>query len=314
VTTTADLINATKRHLQSFQREPMNRLATAVAVDSDTLTLERDVSKISEGSHLQIGLELVYVWSVEAGSKAVTVQRGQLGSTAVAHALGDVVVVNPKFPDFAILQALNDDLADLSSPANGLYAVRTADLTFTSGAFGYDFPATNLLEILEVRHRIGPAGGFRQWPVLTNYELSRDANVTDFPSGNALFLHESGAAGQPLRVVYKSRFGSLFTLGDDVEDVTGLLNHLHDLPPLGAAMRLVAPREVKRNFTESQGEPRRAAEVPPGAVLNSMRGLAGLRQNRIVGESARLAQQYPDRSFIPMPTGTYSRRRSYGRW
>jgi hypothetical protein len=312
MTSAADLIHATKRHLQSFQREPMNRLGAAATADATTLTLEFDISaKVQEGSHLQIGLELVYVWSVSASSKVATVERGQLGSTAAAHDSGAVVTVNPKFPDFAILQAINDDLLDLSSPANGLYTVRTADLTFSSGSAGYDFPATNLLEILEIRHRIGEASGYRQWPLITNYELSRSADLTDFPSGNALFLAEGGAHDQPLRVVYKSSFSPLTALAEDVETGAGLPTVMHDIPPLGAAMRMIAPREVKRNFTEAQGEPRRAGEVPPGAVLNSLRGLAGLRQSRIVDEAARLYQQHPDRGFIPQPTGTS---RGSSRW
>jgi hypothetical protein len=304
VPTLADLIADTKRHLQSLQREPMNRLGAAATATDTTLTLEFDATQAQPGAHLQVGLELVYVWSVDQGSKVATVQRGQLGSTAAAHDAKAVVTVNPKFPDFAILKALNDDLLDLSSPANGLYAVRTADLTFSSGSAGYDFPATNLMEVLEIRYRVGQAAGYRQWPLITNYELSRNADLTDFPSGNALFLAEGGAHGQPLRVVYKSSFSPLSALSDDVEVVAGLPTEMQDIPPLGAAMRLIAPREVKRNFTEAQGESRRAGEVPPGAVLNSLRGLAAVRQERIVHEAGRLYQKHPERGFIPQPSGS----------
>jgi hypothetical protein len=307
VTTLRDLIDETKRHLQSFQREPMNKLVSAVPVDATSITLQYDIGNIQAGAHVQLGLELVYVWSTEPSSKTITVERAQLGSTASAHAAGSTVTINPKFPDFAIAKAINDDLADLSAPANGLFAVRALDLTFGVGASGYDLAgATGFIEVLEIRQRLGQATAYRQWPVLSNYEVSRQVSTVDFPSGIALFLHEGGGAGQPVRVLYKASFGRLTNLTDDVETVAGITTDLEDLPPIGAALRMVAPREIKRNFTEAQGESRRAQEVPPGAVANSLRPLAGLRQNRITAEAGRLAQLYPDRGFIPSSNSAYN--------
>ena len=56
----------------------------------------------------------------------------------------------------------------------------------------------------------------------------------------------------------------------------------------------MAGREIKRNFTESQGDTRRAGEVAPGAVMQSSRNLQILRQQRITAESARLDALYPN--------------------
>jgi hypothetical protein len=297
--TTADLINETKRHLLSFQREPLNKLVAGVGPTATTFTLTYDVSTIQQGAHLQIGLELVYVWSVDQSSKVVTVERGQLGSTALTHSAGALVTVNPKFPDFAILKALNDELADLSSPLNGLYSVRAAELTATSNSSGYNLPTTNLLEILSIEQR--HVGNPRTWMPITNYWLQQNSETDDFTSGTALHLTEGVRSGQPIRVLYKASFSPLLTLIDDVTAVTGMPTSMQDIPPMGAAVRLVAPREIKRNFTEGQGEPRRAAEVPPGAVQASMRSVAAMRQNRIAAEAGRLAQQHPERGFIPAP-------------
>ena len=52
-------------------------------------------------------------------------------------------------------------------------------------------------------------------------------------------------------------------------------------------------REIKRNFTESQGDTRRASEVPPGAILQSSRQLQVLRVQRIAAKAARLDAMYP---------------------
>jgi hypothetical protein len=64
---------------------------------------------------------------------------------------------------------------------------------------------------------------------------------------------------------------------------------------LGAQIRLMAGREVKRNFTESQGDTRRGDKVPAGAVGNSINNLLRLRRDRITAEAARLNRQYPTR-------------------
>jgi hypothetical protein len=304
MTTLFDLVAETKRHLLSFQREPMNKLAAAVTPTATTLTVTYDGSAIREGAYLQIGLELVYVWSFEAANKTATVERAQLGSTAAAHAADAVVTVNPKFPDFAIVAALNDDLLDLSSPINGLYAVRETTLTATASSWGYDLSGvTEILEIVDIRTQ--NTGRARDWTPVTNYELVRAVSTTDFPSGFALFLHEGVQPGRPIRVQYKAPFIPLVSLTDDVEAVSGLSGSAHDIPPMGAAVRMTAPREIKRNFTEAQGDPRRAEEVPPGAVAGSMRSVAALRQGRIVAEAARLAQRYPEKSFLPTASAHY---------
>jgi len=56
---------------------------------------------------------------------------------------------------------------------------------------------------------------------------------------------------------------------------------------------LMSPREIKRNFTESQGETRRAEEVASGQITNSISQLIRLRRDRIQAEAARLARAYP---------------------
>jgi len=304
MTTLSELVSETKRHLQSLQREPMNKLGFAVAASATTLTLEYDITQVQPGSYLQVDLELVYVWTVETGSKTATVERAQLGSVAAIHTAGAIVTINPKFPDFAIVKAINDDLLDLSAPNNGLFRVKMVELVGTSNSTGYNLAgATDLLEILDVRQK--HQGNPRTWTPVTNYELARAVNVTDFPSGLALMLSEGVRSGQPIRVQYKASFSPLVNLADDVLTVGGLPATMQDLPPMGAAVRMVAPREIKRNFTESQGEPRRAAEVPPGAVGSSMRMVAALRTQRINAEAGRLAQQYPDRAAMPMPMPEY---------
>lgn len=297
MTTAASLIADTRRHLESYHRGPRNLLAASVDADDTSLSFTYDIEQIQAGAYLELGLELVYVWSVDTASKTATVQRAQQGSTAASHAAGTQATVNPAFPDFAVFRALNDELRSLSSPVNGLFAVRSLDLTASPVTGAYDLTgATDVLEILQVRHQ---HPGTAQWSTLSNYELTHGAG-SGFASGTSLTFHDGLHTGRTVRVLYKASFDPLVNLTDDVESVAGLPEAMHDIPPLGAAMRLVAPREVRRNQIESQGDSRRAGEVPAGAIQSSMRGLAALRQQRITEQAAVLAQQYPDRSFTPV--------------
>lgn len=299
MTTAADLIASTKRLLLSGEVEPRNRLAADVSPGAGTLTLSFDASNVAAGMLLQVGLELFYVWSVDASAGTVSVDGAQEGSVAAAHDTGDIVVINPKFPDFTVLAALNDDLADLSSPVNGLYRVRTVTLPYAAGRGGYDLTGVDdLLEIHDVRYDTGGLPG--DWMSLTSVSVGRNLPTSSFTSGTGLFIGDGGANGRDMVVTYRAPFGQLAALDDDVAD-TGLPTTAFDLPPMGAAIRLVVGREVERNFTDSQGDSRRSSEVPPGAVQASWRGLEGKRQQRITAEASRLAAMYPERQFLPTP-------------
>jgi len=65
-----------------------------------------------------------------------------------------------------------------------------------------------------------------------------------------------------------------------------------DLPALGAEIDLTLPREISRNFMESQPDPRKAQEVAPGAVAGSVNALIMRRAQRISEEADRLSRQY----------------------
>jgi len=65
-----------------------------------------------------------------------------------------------------------------------------------------------------------------------------------------------------------------------------------DLPALGAEIDLTIPREISRNFMESQPDPRKAQEVAPGAVAGSVNALIMRRAQRISEEADRLQRQY----------------------
>lgn len=297
MTTCGDLIEETRRLLLSGQRPAMNALSAGIVAGDTTLSFTYDLGLLVAGAYIAIDLEIMYVWSASSTGKTAVVQRGMLGSTAASHSSGAIAYVNPKFPAFSVFQALNADLDDLSAPSNGLYQVVDVDLTYNPAIMGYDLTgATDVIDVLRVRAQY--PGPENDWPEIRRYQLVIDASTSSFTSGWGLVLYEGGSPGRTIRVTYSAPF-THFTDTSTTLAATGLPASAADLPPLGAALRLTGFREVKRNFDESQGDTRRASEVPPNAQLAGYSAIARERARRIRSEADKIASTYPIRRKLP---------------
>lgn len=291
MTTGNDWINSTRSYLMSGYAEERNKLSTAYTAGDTTLTFTYPLGGIRPGARLSIGLNTFYVWSVDG--QVATISAGEDSSTDANAASGSVVKVSPRFTDNEIWKALKDDLYDLSAPSSALFDTGTIDLTYNAIVNGYDLTsADNLISIYEVKY-LTPGPQMDNPRITTSgWRLNRDAITSQFPSGISLQLFQPAYPGYNLRIVYRKYF-TIPSLPTTDVSTTGLLDSALDLPPLGAAIRLMAGREIKRNFTESQGDTRRASEVAPGAVMQSVRNLQVLRQQRIAAEAGRLDALYP---------------------
>lgn len=292
-TTANDWIEDTLGHLHSGNREEINLLSTALTDTTTTsVVMSDDLKSIKEGAVICIDLELMYVRSVVVATKTATVIRGFGGSTAATHSANAIIQVNPKFSRYRVFNALNDELRAISG--EGIYRMQNITLTFNSDTAGYDFTgvtAADVIDIYEMRWETD--GTSKLWPEVKNYELLRNLASGEFASTLAVMVYDPVTNGNDIRVTYRSRLGTLSAAADVLTTTTGLHPEALDIPPIGAAWRLAQTREVKRNFSEAQGEPRRSGEVPPGANLRAASGLYALRQKRIGDERRRLMALYP---------------------
>lgn len=286
----SDWVARTRGYILNGIQEERNKLSAAYSKGDTTLQFQYPLGGIQSGSRISIGLNTFYVWEVSGNS--ATISAGEDGSTDQDLDSGTIVRVRPRFTDNEILDAINDDLRDLSSPYNGLYAMNEAEFTYQTSFTGFELDAPDLIQVYEVRYE--DVGSFRDWPRLpsTSYRVFQNAPTEDFPSGNAIFIYGHAEAGNAVRILYKANFTTLNSLSSGVR-ISGLPDSAWDIPPMGAAVKLMASREIKRNLTESQGDTRRANEVQSGALANSYRGLAAIRASRIAAERSRLDAQYP---------------------
>ena len=290
MTTAGQLIDRVNSELLAGTVEERNKLASSVNASDTSFTFTYDLGPLRENTVFQVGTELLYVWEVNSTAKTATVERGHGGSTPISHSSGDIVTYNPRFPRHMVLNQLNAELGDLSSPMNGLFQIKTLDVSYNGSDRMVNLTGvTDMIDLYDVRYRYLND----DYPIVRNVRLLRDMPLTDFASGFVLAFDSPVRAGS-VRVLYKAAY-DLFTAESDTVADAGGTSTLDDLLSLGAQIRVMAGREVKRNFTESQGDTRRAEEVPAGAVGGSILNLQRLRRDRIQAEAARLNRQYPIR-------------------
>lgn len=294
--TLAQIIQDTRTtRLTTSRPQALNKLSANITDSETPLVTTYALKGITADSKISIGLEDMHVWSVTEGTKSVEVERAQYGSTAAAHTAADIIHVNPLYSDNQILRAINQVIGDLSG--EGLFQIASKELTADTSVSAYDLAPTNMLEVYDVWTQ-STSSGTKHWERLpTNgWEVQRDAETDVFASGIALFVRSPIYNGQQLRVTYKQELsGTLAAVDDVVETVTGLESEALDLLSIGAALHLLAGKEVDRSETNSQRSSRRSQEVPSGAWSGATRNLERLYDRRLKTERQRLRDRYPER-------------------
>lgn len=285
----SELIDRAIGDLHGPVSEELNQLSSTIGDTDTVLSVNYDISGLRQGSIITIDNEVMRVWSVDSTAKTATVQRGYRGTTATTHANGSLIYVNPRISRPAAFQALNDEIIDLSSPVNGLFRIEHLAIT-PSANVSYDLPGvTNFISGWRLQQK-QPA--LNEWINVAGWSITAGQDTTDYSSGLALNV-ASLTPGWKTQLLYRAEFTPLASFGDDVTAASGVTSEMFDILRLGILIRLGPMAEIRRNFTEAQGNARRAEEVPPTAISNSFRGLQMQHQQRVNAEAARLMRLYP---------------------
>ena len=301
MTTAQAWIDETRDLLLSGYVEELLVLGASVGISDTQLTItDAADSGIVPGVIIEIDSEAMYVQKV---SGTVDVIRGYGASEPAAHDNLSIVRVSPKFPTYRILEALNNDLRDLSAPDNGVFQIKTFTTTYNANKQGYDLTEDGVSLTNEAVQSIyavsysDPVTVEAREPEIRKWGLKRDRITTSFTSVMALVLYEAAFPGKKVNVSYKSPLTLISGVASSFnKSSTGLQSTAYDLPPLGAALALMAAAPIRREFIDAQGSSRRAEEVPPGAISGSIRDLRFRRETRVAAEAARLATMYPQKN------------------
>lgn len=292
--TVAELVTDTERHLGK-NRYQMNKLNDASGMTASladvSLICEFEMGGIRNGAYVEVDDEVMYVWSVSG--QTATVERAMLGSTLATHADDSIVRVNPRFFRVDILKALREEI---NSWPRSIYAVLKGEFNAAIDVTSLDLAGIpsggQALRLLKVyREQANTTETPDRWSEVTGVRLEAAANTDAFPTGWRLVWprHYSASAYQ---VVIGGPFvTTTFTSATDLGTI-GLTASMIDIPSLGAAGRLLLPKEVDRTQVAAIGRSRLADEVPPGHTSRTAQELLAFRDARIADEAKRLLNDY----------------------
>lgn len=295
MTIAQDLVYETLSHLSGMVPGNYNRLASNIDTgDQEEFELEFELGGIVPGSVIGIGSEEILV--LETSGQSVTkAVRGFGGSTAGTASGGIVVTVGHRFSTFRILKALR---SEIDSWGSRLYKVDGSNISLAASTRGYPLGdlGDNFLHVIKAYAE--PDNTYipdsAAWPE-TDFRIARNLDTSEFAGGNAIFFNDYlyRGSGRNVRLLYASKFDtSTFTADTDLELDVGLASSMLDIPPLGAAWRLMISQESQRTDTRAQGQSRDATEVPPTAALQTTQALKTMRDSRLAEEQLSLVAKY----------------------
>lgn len=289
VTTVSQLIEETRRLVYGTSRMSLNRIAsTGILAGDVTMTLEFDLKDAVRGALLSIDDEIMWVIDATPAAKSVTMIRGYLGTTPATHALGAIVEVNPRFPRTYIKRALQQEI---DSWGTRLFKVASSNISFSSTTRIYDLGVSSFINVLNVQ--LSAYTGRTTRPTSYRWQILRDMDPVDFASGSAIELLGDYPTTGTMRIKAAQEFD--VTVWADATDVEalGLTTSMTDIPPFGAAWRLMSTKEIGRTNLTAQPEPRKAEESPAGHMASVAAQLKKLRDDRMDEERWTLIQRYP---------------------
>lgn len=290
--TVATLVQRAQRWLIGMHGRPLNRLNVAV---DDTITefeCSETLNVLSAGTYVGIDDEIVYVWEIDQGNKRLTVSRGQLGTEAAEHVEGAMIESNSRFPRGAIKDAIQEEIR---AWPDTVFQVKSRIFNLPAGASTLDVGYTDrkILSVLAVNRE--PQTVFRdadKWTPMS-YRVDRLMSRESFGSGTAVTLTERVHETRLVQVLVAVPF-NVDEMDDDVHaiDDIGLLPSMCDIPPAGAAARLLHTRELVRTDTEASQESRLATEVPATYQAQTATTLRLWCARRLGEEALRLRSRY----------------------
>jgi len=294
-----ETVQRIRRQLHSTGRNEINRLDAATLSGAASIVFEWDApASVVEGAVLNINLELMRVISYTASTRTAQVIRGWLDSDPADHADQAEIVINPRFSNIDIMDAMVDEI---NSWGPALYRVESDEYAVASGdtvlqlkaAWSDCFGIINVYRQWSDQYQTTDA-----WPRLDVRfvrGVAADWTLGAPLSGLQLRFVEPVATGTVYVLVARPWATSAPTLAQNMVTDVGVPESYFDLLGMGVKRRLMADSELGRWARQSQDDSRRAEETPAGASVQPMQQQYAMYVTRLSAEVAKLRSQYPIR-------------------
>lgn len=282
MSTVGDSVNQARQILDGGMADPITLLASAYTPGDVTIALNT-TKRVGEGFVLSIGLTSFHVLNSDTTSPRVV--AGFDGSPDLAHPAGSLVRVRPLFTDWSIYREVVGTVRELSSPSNGLYSVTSEEVS-PDPIWGTIPLAADAIRVLRVRALESSSDD--SWE---DVPWTFQPNTPDGP------VVRTRVTNRTLHIQYAIPFTEPTSTSDTLPSL-GMSDHYQTMLAVGAARNLSLSMEARRAQPFSQGDPRRAEEVPVTAHLSIYDRLRARFRDLVADERARLLREHPYRAHI----------------
>ena len=282
---------------------------TTVEYESDYLTSEEE-DLLEPGAVVEVNRELMLVTALNTSAEQLTVKRAFRGTTLAAHAVDDVMRLNPVFPRNTVFDAVCDQIKNLYPT---LFATETKSITSKVGYIPLSGANDNYL--------IAPIKAISQYtdfsagsdttgvvfaPVVCQLvELPNPFTYTDSDGVSRTITYSTGpstvhaiqfagiASGHTAHVTFKKKFIEP-TAEDNTLAEIGLEDEYVPIIMAGVAAQMIAGRDIPAATAENITQSMQTQSFPVNSASTIRNSL--LQYQRALIQQARkdLRARYPE--------------------
>ena len=266
--TVADLIDRTFRtYLEPPDLQPASTRLSGALLDTDTtialaeFDVPEDINLLRRGNVIELAQELMRMTVWDSTTRTGEMERGYLGTTAVAHADGAMVKLAPPFSRLSTFEAIRDNIVSLYPR---LWTTTTESCLPASPKV---YPITDDLavEVIEIN-----VNGYEAHD-MTGHIVEKH----HFTSGRAIVLNRM--LNKQIWARMRRRFGVAEGETDKVVDL-GMEEVWETLVMVGAAADLLAGRDLPKSHIEWVGSALETENIQVGTRSSIALGLARYRR------------------------------------
>lgn len=299
-TDVSQTIERIRRQLNSTVRLEVNVLGGSLTTGDTQLSFTYDLpNSLRAGAVVSVGTELMRVVSTSAAAKTADVIRGWQDSEPETHALGDEVLINPRFTRFDIFDAI---VQEIDSWEPDLFYVDDVTWETTDDTQGVEIPTAyaDALGVIYVR-RNWDFDDSSVWPEY-RYDVHRGRSASVTPTeASGLFIRFTESVGYAYAGDVIAGLAMPFSTETITEDTDlvdlNISRSMIELIELGVKGRLMADDEIGHSARNAQDEPRRNQDVQPGEAMSVAQSMLQRYERRKNMEVRRLRTRYPFRAW-----------------
>ena len=282
MTTIEQVVGMSRSLMAGALGNEVSRLSSAY-VPGDTSIKLRHEKRIGDGSVLSVGLTTLVAAQSTTGNE-IAVVAGYDGSPDQSSPSATLVHLRPRHTTFQVYREVVATVQEISSSRHGLYGVTSETFTVDTvdGTYVLGYAPLRVLRVRYLR-----PGSQDEWhDVAWTFQPGA-------PDGPTIRSNQA-PGGTTIQVQYAVPFSTPERLDDTLETLS-IPEEYTRLLAVGAARNLSLSTESRRSQVFSQGDPRRAEEVPSTGNVVVYDRLVRQFRDLVADARARLVQQYPYR-------------------